>query len=80
MLPSTHHLLIVVPPSNIELSEILHIMEPVYELRDEGDWVLILNCYCIQGLVVLHQSQGAVLLFDKEDWRGHGGLEWPNVS
>jgi len=71
---------IVVTPSNIQLGEVLHIMELVDELWDEGNRVLILDCHCIQGLIVLYQPKGTVFLFDEEDWQGHRGLQWSNVS
>ena len=57
---------IIVPPANIQLGEILRPSELVYELRDERDWISVLDSHRIQGSIVLDQSEGAILLLDEE--------------
>ncbi|KAG5732064.1 hypothetical protein E4T56_gene18820 [Termitomyces sp. T112] len=65
---------IVVTPPDVQLSEVLHAAEVVDELRDEGEGVTVLYYYGVEYLVVLYQLEGAILLFDEEDWRSHWGL------
>ena len=57
---------IIVPPSNIQLGEVLHPLELVYEPRNKRNRILVLDSHCIQGLVVLHQLKGAILLLNEE--------------
>ncbi|KAG5349176.1 hypothetical protein C0989_005448 [Termitomyces sp. Mn162] len=58
---------VVVTPLDIQLSEVLHTLEVVDELRDEGERVTVLHHHDIEYSVVLDQSEGAILLFDEED-------------
>ncbi|KAG5349138.1 hypothetical protein C0989_005657 [Termitomyces sp. Mn162] len=62
---------IVVTLLDVQLSEVLHTLEVVDELGDEGERVAILHYHGIEYSIVLYQSEGAILLFDKEDWRSH---------
>ncbi|KAG5334194.1 hypothetical protein C0989_004080 [Termitomyces sp. Mn162] len=62
---------IIVTPLDIQLSEVLHTLEVVNELGDEGERVTVLHCHGIEYLIVLNQSEGAILLFDEEDQRSH---------
>ncbi|KAG5349506.1 hypothetical protein C0989_003360 [Termitomyces sp. Mn162] len=66
---------IVVTPLDVQFSEVLHTLEVVDELRDEGERVAILHHHDVEYLIVLYQLEGAILLFDEEDWRGHWGFE-----
>ncbi|KAG5340928.1 hypothetical protein C0989_012551 [Termitomyces sp. Mn162] len=65
---------IVVTPLDIQFSEVLCTPEVVDELEDEGEGVMVLHCYGVENLVVLDQSEQAILLLDEEDWRGHWRL------
>ena len=56
-------------PSDIEFSEVPSPLQFVDEFGDEGQWVFILHGDCIQGSVVLHESEGTIFLLDKEYWR-----------
>ena len=38
---------IIVPPLNIQFGEVLHPSELVYEFRNERNWVLVLDSYCV---------------------------------
>ena len=49
-------------------------MEVIDKLRDEGEWVVILDSEGVQHMIVLYQSEGAILLFNEEDGGGHGQL------
>ena len=71
---------IIVPPPKIQLGEVLCPLELVYELRNERNWITILDGHCVQGSVVLHQPKGAILLLDEEYWRCHGQLGQVNTS
>ncbi|KNZ76364.1 hypothetical protein J132_10643 [Termitomyces sp. J132] len=62
---------IVVTPPDVQFSEVLHTLEVVDELGDEGEMVVILHHHGIEYSIVLYQSEGAILLFDEQDWRSH---------
>ncbi len=66
---------IVEPPSDVEFGEVLHFSEFHNELWDEWEWVLVLHGHGIQGMVVLYQMEFAILFLNKEDRRGHRGLQ-----
>ena len=59
---------IVVAPTNVEFGEVLGPFETVDNVRDEGEWVAVLDCALVQLPVVLHESKLPILLLDKEDW------------
>ena len=65
---------IVETPLNVEFGEVLCSLEFCNELQDEREWVLVLHSPSIQGTVVLHQMEFAILLLNKEDRRGHQRL------
>ncbi|KAG5336895.1 hypothetical protein C0989_011634 [Termitomyces sp. Mn162] len=65
---------IVVTPPDVQFSEVSCTPEVVDELGDEGKGVTVLECHVIEYLVVLYQSEGAILLFNEEDWRSHWEL------
>ncbi|KAG5350263.1 hypothetical protein C0989_011860 [Termitomyces sp. Mn162] len=65
---------IVVTPPDVQFSEVSCTPEVVDELRDEEEGVTVFHCHSIENPVVLDQSEQAILLLDKEDWRGHQGL------
>ncbi|KAG6875721.1 hypothetical protein C0993_007798, partial [Termitomyces sp. T159_Od127] len=62
---------VVVAPSNIQFGEVLHSLEVIDELGDEGERVAILHRYGIKDPVVLDQPERAILLFDEEDQRSY---------
>ena len=59
-------------PADIQLGKILGSAELGDKLRDEREWVPVLDHYKVQGMIVLYQLEGTVLLFDKEDQYGYG--------
>ncbi|KAG5348415.1 hypothetical protein C0989_010578, partial [Termitomyces sp. Mn162] len=65
---------IVVTPPDIQFSKVLHAPEVVDELKDEGKGVMALHCHGVENLIVLDQSEQAILLLDEEDRRGHQRL------
>ena len=65
---------IVEAPEDLSLSEVLHAMELCDQFGDEWNWLLVLDCDCIQGSVVLYELEQAILPLDEEDWRCHGQL------
>ncbi|KAG5350337.1 hypothetical protein C0989_011515 [Termitomyces sp. Mn162] len=71
---------IVVTPPDVQLSEVLHTLEVVDELRDKGERVTVLHHHNIEYLVVLDQLEGAILLFDEEDQKSHWRLGWADVT
>src|SRR5712664_761404 len=62
---------IVVSPANIQLGEVACTPETIYEVGNERKRVDILNHLGVQCPVVLNQTEGPVLLLDKEDWCRH---------
>ncbi len=47
---------IVIPPLDVKLGEVLGSMELVDEFGDQGEGVLVLDCYFIELAVVLYQT------------------------
>src|SRR3979490_1509776 len=60
---------IVVPPSDIQLREVLSSPEMINQLWNEGEWIPIFDGHGIQPSVVLHEPKQTFLLFDEEDRR-----------
>jgi hypothetical protein len=61
---------IIVPPSDIKLSEQSASTEPINGLRNERGDVLILLSPLIDWSIVLYRSQLSVFLFDEEEVGG----------
>ena len=66
---------IVEPPLNVEFGEVLCSSEFFNELWNEQEWVYVLHSHDIQGIVVLYQTEFAILFLNKEDRCGHRGLQ-----
>ena len=60
---------VVISPLEINLHEVLRSLEPVDELGNEWERVVVLNCVLVQIPVVLHHPFLAVLLW-YEEYRG----------
>ncbi|KAG5350172.1 hypothetical protein C0989_012409 [Termitomyces sp. Mn162] len=75
LLISFQNVHIVVTPPDIQFSEVLHAMEVVDELGDEGEGIMVLHYHGIEYL-----AEGAILLFDEEDQRSHWGLGWMDMT
>ena len=73
-------LYIVIPPSYVELGEDLGISQFVHEIRDEGEWVGVADGVFVDVAVVLTGAKSTVLLFNKEERRGLGGVGWADLS
>ncbi|KAG5338578.1 hypothetical protein C0989_006974 [Termitomyces sp. Mn162] len=58
---------IVVTPPDVQFSKVLHTSEVVDELGDEQEGVMVLHHHRVENLVVLNQSEQAILLLDEED-------------
>ena len=48
---------IVETPADIQFGEVFHATELRDQFRDEWNWVPVLDCDCIQGLVVLYKLE-----------------------
>jgi len=49
------HSHILVPPSHIQFCEVLGTTKLVDKVQNEGKWVAILDCHCIEGTIVLDE-------------------------
>jgi hypothetical protein len=58
---------IVVPPSDVELSEESASHQSVDDLGNERRDVPVADCPFVEGSVVLHRTKLAILLFDEEE-------------
>ncbi len=65
---------VVVSPANVELCEVLGPTKLVNELRDEREWISILDRHLVQFAVVLDWSQRAILFLNEEEGGGEGRL------
>ena len=70
---------IVVPPSNIKLSEVVSIFQLVHEVGDEGKGIGILGGVFIEVSVVLTRAEFSIFLFDKEERGRLGGVGRMNL-
>jgi hypothetical protein len=59
---------IIVSPSYIELGEVLHALELMDEIVDEGEGVSIFLCDGIECSIVLDEAELTILLLDEKDW------------
>ena len=71
---------IVVSPLNIKLDEVFCILEFVDKVRDEEERIGISDGVLIQIAIILIGVEFPVLLFDKEEGGGLGGVEEANLS
>ena len=65
---------------NIQFYEVLGSTELGNQLGNEQKWVLVLHSHGVQNVVVLHQTEFAILLFNKEDWGGYRRFGWTNPT
>jgi hypothetical protein len=65
---------IVVPPSNVELSECLGIPEFVDEVGDEGKGVGVTDRVFVDVMVVLAGLESSILLCDEKEGDSLGGV------
>ena len=71
---------VVETPPDIQFCEVLGSVELGDQLWNERKRVLVLHGHGIQRVVVLHQTEFAILLFNKEDWGGHWRFGWMNPT
>jgi len=64
---------------DIQLGEVSSSMELGYEFRDQWEKVFILDYHGIECIVVLNQSEQAILFLD-ENWSCHGRFGKVNSS
>jgi hypothetical protein len=70
---SVLHTDIVKTPTDVQLGKVLCTTELLrYQLGDQWKWILVFDRDCVEGSIVLDETEGAVFLFDKEDGRSHG--------
>jgi len=50
------HSHILIPPSHIQFCEVLGTTKLVDKVRNERKWVVILDCYCIESVIVLDEA------------------------
>ncbi|KAG5349515.1 hypothetical protein C0989_003337 [Termitomyces sp. Mn162] len=72
------HIVVTLP--DIQFSEVSCTLEVVDELGDEGERVAILHHHGVEYLIVLYQSERAILLFDEEDQRSYWGFGWTDMT
>ena len=71
---------IVVPPMNIEFSEVVSIFQLVHEVGDEGKGIGVVGGVFIEVSVVLAGAELTVFLLDKEERRCLEGIGRTNLS
>ena len=71
---------IVVPPMNIELSEVASVFQLVHKVGDERKGVGIAGGMFIEVSVVLAGVEFTIFLFDKEEAGYLGGVGRTNLS
>ena len=71
---------VVVPPSNIKLSEVLCIFEFVNKVGDEKKRVDVSDGMFIQIMIVLAGAEFPILLLDKEKRGGLGRIGGTDLS
>ncbi|KAG7439713.1 uncharacterized protein BT62DRAFT_912693 [Guyanagaster necrorhizus] len=70
---------IIVSPPHVEFGIVLDSMQFVYQFGDKQSGTVILDHHLIQLLVVLNQSEFAVLLLYEEEGGSHGRLRRSNL-
>ena len=71
---------IVVSLLNIKLGEVFHVFKFVNKVKDEGERIGISDGVLVQVAIVLAGAEFPVLLFDKEEGGGLGGVGGANLS
>src|ERR1700761_856781 len=71
---------IVKAPPDVEFREESGSFQSINKVVDPRKWVPVLDGHRIECPVVLNKPEGPVFLLDKEDWRCHGGLGWPDPA
>ena len=71
---------VVVPPLDVEFSEDLSVSQFIYEVGNEGKGVGVADGVFVDVSVVLAGAESAVLLFNKEEGGGLGGIGWTDFS
>jgi hypothetical protein len=66
------HSNILVPPSHVELGEEFCTAKLIYQFRDKGKRISILDRDGVECTIVLYKTKRSVLLFDEEDRQCHG--------
>ena len=72
---------IVIPPLNVELSEVACVFQLIYKVGDEGERIDVVSGMFIEVMVVLTGVEFAILLFDKEEGEcleGVGRMDLPS--
>ena len=59
-----------------KLGEVLSILKFFYKLRDQQEQILVLDSYCIEGLVTLYQPKRAILFLIKKTSVAMGDLKY----
>ena len=70
---------VVVSPMNIELGEVVSVFQLVHKVRDEREGVGVTSGVFIEVAVILTRVEFAILLFDKEERGGLGGVGRTNL-
>ena len=71
---------IIVSPSNIKLGKVPGVFEFVDKVRDEGEGVCVTDGMLVQIVVILAGAEFPILLFDKEERGGLGGVGGTDFS
>ena len=71
---------LVVCIHHIQPGKVFRIFEAVEKLRDEREGIAVLDCDVVELVIVDTKTEGAIRLFDEENWGTKGGLRWANES
>ena len=71
---------IVIPPTNVELGEVVSVFQLIYEVRDERKEVGVVGGVFVEVSIILARVEFAILPFDKEEWRHLGGVGRADLS
>jgi len=59
---------VVISPSYVQFGVDVRIAQILYEVRDKGEWILVMHSEGIDLSIVLHWSQLAIFLSYEEEW------------
>src|SRR6266481_6316622 len=67
---------VIVSPSYVQFCKVLGLRtgDPIYNIWDEGKWIGVLYCHCIELPVVLNEPEFSMLFINEKDWGCHRGL------
>jgi uncharacterized protein (DUF39 family) len=65
---------IVVPIADIKLGKVVCTSEMIDKVKNEQKQIDILDCLCIECLIVLNKSERSILLLNEEYWCCHEGF------